>query len=310
MSPEQIYIYTVYQEGSFSRAAQKLFITQPALSIAVKKVEDAIGLPIFDRTKKPLSLTDAGRIYIEAIMKIQLMELERDKRLNDIRNLETGLIRIGGTHYLNSYILPPYLVSFSRQYPGIKLDIEERSSFETARMLAGNEVDLTFSCSPSMIRHYPCYPMFEDHIVLAVPPAHPFNEEYREAALSAEDIVNGKHLESGCRKISIHDTKDLEIIILRKGNNLRERVLEMYHNEGLEPRAKLDLNQLVTAFHLAEAGLGANFTCDKVVRATSTAIFYALDNPLATREFYVLTPREAYISVAVQKMIELLRCDK
>ena len=64
------YVYTVYEEKSFSRAAKKLFMTQPALSAAVKKVESTLGLPIFDRSHSPLRLTDAGQAYIDAVQKL------------------------------------------------------------------------------------------------------------------------------------------------------------------------------------------------------------------------------------------------
>jgi len=65
MQPEMKYIYTVYQCGSFSKAAEKLFLTQPALSISVQKAEHEVGMPLFNRDKKPLELTEAGMIYIQ-----------------------------------------------------------------------------------------------------------------------------------------------------------------------------------------------------------------------------------------------------
>ena len=86
MAPELTYLYAVYTEGSFSKAAEKLFITQPALSIAIKKIEDEIGMPLFDRKKKPLTLTDAGEIYIDAIKKMQITEMESMQKINDIKN--------------------------------------------------------------------------------------------------------------------------------------------------------------------------------------------------------------------------------
>ena len=76
MESEMKYIYTVYQKGSFAKAAQSLYLTQPALSIAVQKVEARIGMPLFDRGQKPLKLTSAGEIYIEKIEEILHIEKE------------------------------------------------------------------------------------------------------------------------------------------------------------------------------------------------------------------------------------------
>ena len=306
MAPELTYLYAVYTEGSFSKAAEKLFITQPALSIAIKKIEDEIGMPLFDRKKKPLKLTDAGEIYIDAIKKMQITEMESRQKINDIKNLNTGLIRLGGTNYLNSYILPAILMKFTKRYPNISLQIYERSSFELISMLSSQEIDLTFSCDPQAIKDFPCYEIFDDHILFAVPDSAPFNREHEDKALTAADIINRKHLEPDCRKITIEEVSEEEIILLRKGNNLQERVLEMYKKTGLKAKVKFDLNQLVTAYHMAEAGLGATFTSDRVVTNENSSLkFYALADPLAKRTFNLLLPKNTYTPIAVQRFIEL-----
>lgn len=76
MEQELKYIYTVYEKGSFSKAARALYLTQPALSIAVQKAEEKIGMPLFDRSQKPLKLTPAGEVYIEKIRQIRQLEDE------------------------------------------------------------------------------------------------------------------------------------------------------------------------------------------------------------------------------------------
>ena len=109
MQQEMKYIYQVYTDGSFSRAAEHLYLTQPALSIAVQKVEESIGMPLFDRSRRPLQLTAAGEIYIGTIKKIMGLEQDLDRQIQDIQNLAAGEIRLGGSHYLNAYILPGVL---------------------------------------------------------------------------------------------------------------------------------------------------------------------------------------------------------
>lgn len=105
MKQEMQYIYQVYQSGSFSKAAQALYLTQPALSIAIQKVEAEIGMPLFIRDKKPLELTDAGKVYIEKVKEILHLEAELSKELSDLSSLNIGNLVLGGTHYLNSYPL-------------------------------------------------------------------------------------------------------------------------------------------------------------------------------------------------------------
>ena len=136
MQPEMKYIYTVYQCGSFSKAAEKLFLTQPALSISVQKAEHEVGMPLFNRDKKPLELTEAGMIYIQKIEQIQHLEQELAMQLNDLTDLKTGHLRVGGTHYFNAYILPPVIAAYKKKkFPGISLQLIEAGSWELIDML-------------------------------------------------------------------------------------------------------------------------------------------------------------------------------
>ena len=96
------YIYTVYQEKSFSKAARKLFISQPSLSATVKRVEEHIGYPIFDRSTKPLTLTEFGKRYISSVEQIISVEHEFSSFMNDWGGLKTG--GIDGRKYIGTQI--------------------------------------------------------------------------------------------------------------------------------------------------------------------------------------------------------------
>lgn len=308
MSPEMFYVYTIWQEGSFSKAAQKLYLTQPALSIAVRKLEDKIGMPLFDRKHKPLRLTVAGEIYIDTATKELQLEREQQQRFDDIKNLVTGSVRIGGTHYLNAYILPEVLASFNRQYPGVELYIRENSARTAARLLEEREVEITFSCSPELVREYPRYEMFVDHVLLAVPASDPVNEQHRAYALTAEQVEAGAHLDPWMPRIGLEAFADLPLILLREGNNLHDRSWQMFREAHVDPVVKMELNQLVTAFHLAEAGMGATFVSDRIVSGRGdTLLYYPLESALARRSFYILLQRDAYVPVAVRRLVDHIR---
>lgn len=305
MSPEMLYVYTIWQEGSFSKAAKKLYLTQPALSIAVRKLEERIGMPLFDRKRKPLCLTDAGEIYIETAQKELQLEREQQQKFDDIKNLSTGSVCIGGTHYLNAYILPEVLADFSRRYPGIELQIKEGSARSVAQMLADRSIDVTFNCDPELVRDFPRYEMFVDHVLLAVPASDPINEQYGSFALTAEQVVRGEHLDPWLKRIGLDAFAELPIILLRRGNNLHDRAWGMFKEVQVEPVIKMELNQLVTAFHLAEAGMGATFVSDRIVDVHSDSLlFYPLASALAKRTFYILLPKDAYVPVSVRKLVD------
>ena len=128
MELEKTYIYQVWLQGSFSKAAEALFITQPALSIAIRKVEKEIGAAIFNRGTRPLTLTHVGRLYLDHIKKELLLEQELKQQLDDLHGLKAGELQIGGTNYMNAYLLPSYITTFTEKYPGIHITMTETSS--------------------------------------------------------------------------------------------------------------------------------------------------------------------------------------
>ena len=121
-------IYCIYQEKSFSKAAQKLFISQPSLSLMVKKLEAQIGAPLFDRSSKPISLTSAGQEYIRAAEQIREIETAFENYILALKNLETGTLAVGGNQLLSSLMLPWYISRFLQAYPKIELSLVEANS--------------------------------------------------------------------------------------------------------------------------------------------------------------------------------------
>ena len=117
------YVYEVYREKSFSKAAAKLFISQPSLSATVKRIEKKVGYPIFDRSTKPLRLTEYGVQYIRTVERIMAAQAEFTTYLNDIGELKTGTLRIGGTNFFSSWILPPLIADFTQAYPQMQVSL-------------------------------------------------------------------------------------------------------------------------------------------------------------------------------------------
>ncbi len=298
------YIYEIWKEGSFSKAAEKLYLSQPTLSMAVKKVERSLGMPIFDRSRRPPVLTLAGKIYMETVRQAMQLEEGMERRISDIRELNAGRLCLGGSHYLNSYILPDVLTEFSRAYPKIKLELIEGSSDSLAKMLSEQELDLTFSCNEDFIADFKRYPAFRDHILLAVPQMNPVNERCGAAALTAAQVMGGHHLDPACPAVPLELFRSLEYILLTEGNNLHDRAGRLFREAGFQPNIKLEVEQLVTAYHLVEHGLGAAFVSDRLVSAATNRLrYYKLNSRQTERIFYMLLPKRTYIPDAVRAFI-------
>ena len=308
MQQEFKYVYQVYKEGSISKAAKALYITQPALSIAIQKIEESIGLPLFDRSRHPLELTPAGRIYIDAIEKVKNIDKELDQQIQDIRNLARGHICMGGSHYLNAYILPEILAQFSKKNPGIQLELVEHSAATLSAMLSAHELDLTFSCNEEFMADFEKYPAFTDHILLAVQEEEKINETLAAFVLTPEDIAEGRHLLEMCPSVRLEQFREMKYILLSEGNNLHERSMRMFHEAGYEPEVIMENAQLVTAYHLTEHFPAATFVSDRLVMNSQAHLkYYKLDYNCAERLFYILLPKQNYIPVAVRTFIDYFR---
>lgn len=305
MEQELEYIYEIHKAGSFSKAAESLHVTQPALSMAVKRIEASIGMTLFDRTARPLGLTEAGRIYIDSIREILAVEENLNNRIRDIDELKSGHLCIGGSHFINAYILPETMTRYSAKYPGISLELVEASSAELAGMLSERLIDLTLTCRSDIIAGFEHYPSFSDHIILAVSP----EILNLPCALSANDILNGRHLSEDCPSIPEEAMRELEYIILSEGNNLHDRAYSIFNDMGIvEPKIKIEISQLATSYYLARSKFGAAFVSDRMIKSDEKNLnFYRIASSITDRLFYAVLPRREYTPKAVRAFIETLK---
>ena len=307
MEANMKYVYQLYLDRSFSKAAEHLYMTQPALSIAIKRVEAELGAELFDRSRHPLELTQAGEAYIATIRQIRHLEEELQREVDDLKQLGHGTLRLGGTHYINNYILADALADFAGAHPGVTIDLEEGSARRLTGMLRDRELDLTFSCAAEVLEEFEHVPAFSDHILLTVP-ERAVPEDVLDRALTAEDILAGRHLSGDVPPVTLDHFRESEFILMRPGNNLHERSMKMFQDAGMTPHVRLSLSQLVTAFHLAEEGLGAAFVSDRLVRSPTPGLRYFLpDSPEAERQFCFILPPRQYTPFAVKEFLEFAK---
>ena len=136
------YVYEVYKEQSFSKAAENLYISQPALSSMIKKIETKIGMPLFDRSTSPIQLTECGKKYIKTAEKIMDLENEFAYYVGNLQELKTGRLSVGGTYLFSSFIFPPIIDKFRRAYPHVKLNLFEGHTPLLAQKLFAGELDI------------------------------------------------------------------------------------------------------------------------------------------------------------------------
>lgn len=301
------YVYAVWQEKSFSGAARKLFVSQPALSASVRKVEKELGLPIFDRSTSPLQLTDAGRAYIEAAERIFRIKKDLKSYCDDLAGLESGTLSLGGTNFFASCFLPPMIEAFSRRHPHIALAVTESDSADLFNKLATEELDIIVDSGVYDESLYETIPFYQDHLLLSVPAFLPINREFSPYLLTQQDIMLGRHLLSDVPAVPLAAFQNTDFLILGKGNDMFRRSRRLFQSNGMTPHIRLYLNQLMTAYHMARQGLGATFLTDTLVRLSApneALVYYKLDDPNAQRQIFLALQRKGYRTKAMQGFIQ------
>lgn len=304
-------IYTVYQEGSVSKAAQKLFISQPSLSVMIQKIEEEVGVPLFDRTSKPIRLTEAGQEYIKAAEEILHIEKSFQNYLEACQELKTGSLTIGSNQLLSSLVLPRYIGQFLSRYPNIHLNLIDDNSVVLENMAIAGQLDLVLD------NHLLDRNMFEQHIwrkewlLLAVPKSFSCNEGLEKFQLTYEDIVAGKHLTEEKHYAPLSAFGEIPYVAMTRQNETRRRSDEIFHEAGIKPQNILEIDRLVTLYSFVEQGSAASIVSDTLVQYlqshSDNVVFYRLNSPHACRELYISYKRNRYYSKAMEAFVSLIQ---
>lgn len=167
------YVLTLAHEGSFSKAADTLNITQPSLSQYIKKIEKEIGLALFDRINGDVRLTDAGKTYIDIARKILDLEHQMENSFTDLASYKTGSLTIGAAPYQAASMLPSIAHSFQSLHPGMYLVVREGTTAELAEGMEHGEYNLALTLLPISPQLFTWEKVAEEELVLAVPSSHP-----------------------------------------------------------------------------------------------------------------------------------------
>ncbi len=306
MYDEIDYVYAVYKEKSFSGAAKKLFVSQPALSSSIKKTETKLGITIFDRGSQPIALTDEGRVYIEAAEKILAIKNGLTEKLNDMSELKTGKITVSGENYISSFIYPKIIIEFKNKYEGIDIEMVESNSHDLQNKLFDESVDLLIDYQFDT-ELYESHPLTNEHIILCVPNKLSINERLVDYRLTAKDIKSGRHLKGSCPSVSLSEFKDEEFVILKKGNYSHYHSMELCAEAGFVPSVKIYPDQMITSYNMSRAGMGVSLIPDLLIYSSPESgkcFFYKLSEVNSLRRLQIGFKRNRYKSRAVQEFIK------
>jgi DNA-binding transcriptional LysR family regulator len=232
---------------SFTRAAEELFLSQPAVSIQVKQLEENIGLPLFEHIGKKVHLTEAGR-EVHHCARAVFQQLEEMKEaLNAMKGVSAGRLDIAVASTVN-YFAPRLLAAFSQRYPGVELTLEVTNRENLVRLLEANEKDIVLMGQPPEKLDLEAVPFMDNPLVVIAPPGHPLEQE---KAISpqrlAEEVFVMREPGSGTRLA-------MERFFQEQGVTIRSG-MEMTRNEAIKQAVRSGMGLGVVSTHTIDLEL-------------------------------------------------------
>ena len=309
MLKEMEYVYAVYQEQSFSKAARKLYLSQPALSAAVRKAEAEIHTPIFDRSTNPIRLTAAGEYYIDAVKRILDIRQEMETYFEALAGECQGTAKVGAASFFCAHVLPNVVEEFQRQYPSWQVSLLEANARDLRQCLQTGVIDLSLDVEPADPYLFRSAVWYEETILLAVPAAFPVNQGLEKFQLSALQVREGAHLREDVPPVDLSRFAQEPFLLLKEGNDLCQRARKLCRNAGFVPKAGMELDQMLTAYYVARDGKGCTFLRDgmaQIMEGDDRLIFYKLADEAARRAVLLSWRKSAELSRPAKALLGFL----
>ena len=270
---------------NITRAAERLRVSQPNITVAIKKLEAELGIQLFDRSQKQLSLTPEGAVFLNrvelALRNIQDAVLE----VNDYKQLQKGTIKIGIPPMMGAYLFPRIFSSFQRRYSHLDIFMHEEGSMSIREQLERDELDFGIIIISGASNHLQLLPMAKSQVVCCVPESSPLANK---------------------NSISLEDIAEENIIMLKEGSFLRQTLMTKMKNASIEPNIVLESNQVVTLRGLVASGVGIAFLLDMVVEDEPGVKAIPLAEPMFV-DVGLAWKKDRYISRAAKSFIDFCK---
>lgn len=255
-------------------------------------------------------MTECGMEYIRYIEKIMELEESFETYLSDINTLRAGTIAIGASSFFASYILPPVITKFKSQYPNVAVNMIEAGTGNLEKQLYAGQLDLiidNYNFNETIYRkHY----FYSEQMILEVPEKLPHNQKAKKYRLTSADIIQGRHLKPDVPAVPLRFFENAPFILLRLGNDTRERADSILKENQVRPHLILELDQLATAYHVACQGMGATLISNTLIRENipdMRIVYYKIDSPHARRDNYFYYKNSKYVTRAMRAFLDVAR---
>jgi DNA-binding transcriptional LysR family regulator len=234
----------IASEGSFKRAADSLYVSQPAVSLQVQNLERQLDVPLFDRGGRRAQLTEAGHLLLGYGEKILSLCQETCRALEDLQNLQGGTLIVGASQTTGTYLLPRMIGMFRQKYPDVAVQLHVHSTRRTAWSVANGQIDLAIvggEIPTELVEALEITPYAEDELALILPPSHPM---VQQETIAKEDLYQ------------------LQFISLDSQSTIRKVIDQVLSRNGIDTRRlkiEMELNSIEAIKNAVQSGLGAAF---------------------------------------------------
>jgi DNA-binding transcriptional LysR family regulator len=283
------YFVALAQERSFTHAAVRAHIAQPALSQQIRRLEDEVGVALVERTTRRVSLTEAGELLLSRARRI-VAELDAARaELEALRGVQIGHVTVGTMHTMGPVDVSLALAIFHSRHPAVELTVREQSSEELAEMLRVDELDLAFLSVTERIESHGLglRQLVSEELVVILPPDHRLAKR---------------------RRLRMAELVEEEFISFREGARLRELLSSAGRHAGFEPRVTLESNESGRIRRMVSRGMGVAILprSDAVSPGAGVAVA-ALVEPALTRDITLAWRADRRLPPAAAEFLELAR---
>lgn len=281
------YVYEVYRSKSVSAAAKKLYISQPALSAAIKKAESELGAPIFNRKTLPFSLTPEGKAYIDTVEKIMQAERQMHEKIQDLSRIDGGSLTIATSTNLSYTIIPKICELLREKYPHIEISIVATNTVKLGSMLGDKTADIVFLPSENSAPGYKTVPLLKEKFIIAIRKSHDNIEHLLPYAFSYDEIISENYPEEK-QITNMSLFKETEFVYCPPNSNIYSKRRLLLKDMELSPYISTSSVSPHLHYNMMLSGAGAFLTTNAdlaTMPPTDKCLFFVLNIPDAAQTF-------------------------
>ncbi|WP_221798079.1 LysR family transcriptional regulator [Oceanobacter mangrovi] len=278
------YFYEVARQNSFTKAAEVLDVAQPAVSMAIKRLEQQLQLTLFHRRDRQIALTTEGqKLFAQAEKIIQAMA-DAELEMEELRGLQRGVVQLGTPSMLGSYYFPPLIMAFKHKYPNLSLSVYEGGAWQLQQMLERGELDLAVIESGEISEDIESRPILREEMRVVVPVDHPFASR---TSVSPEEFLQQ------------------ELVIFRPGYFHRRVLDQMAEEAGIQPEISFETNLLPLIRSIVKHGYGISTLLNMAVEDDPELVTISFDPPIIL-DLCLAWRKDGYLSKANRAFVDFM----